>query len=66
MRTIEVDKLYDSNDIHTQYVYRIVDTIYTEQGTKQIVIKEYITDLNGVVEDGEVKWTIKKDLYLII
>ena len=56
MRTIEVDKLYDSNDIHTQYVYRIVDTIYTEQGTKQIVIKEYITDLNGVVEDGEIKW----------
>jgi hypothetical protein len=55
MRTIEVDKLYDSNDIHTQYVYRIVDTIYTEQGTKQIVIKEYITDLNGVVEDGEIK-----------
>ena len=59
MRTIEVDKLYDSNDIHTQYVYRIVDTIYTEQETKQIVIKEYITDLNGVVEDRKIKGEVK-------
>jgi hypothetical protein len=59
MRTIEVDKLYDINDIHTQYVYRIVDTIYTEQETKQIVIKEYITDLNGVVEDRKIEGEVK-------
>jgi hypothetical protein len=49
MKIIEVDKLYDINDIHTQYVYRIVETTISGNNTHQLVIKEYITDLAGVI-----------------
>jgi hypothetical protein len=49
MKIIEVDKLYDINDIHTQYVYRIVETIISGNNTHQLVNKEYITDLSGVI-----------------
>lgn len=50
MKIIEIDKLYDTYNTHTQYVYRIVETITTGNHTQQSVIKEYITDLNGIVE----------------
>jgi hypothetical protein len=49
MKIIEVDKLYDTNDIHTQYVYRIVETTISGNNTHQLVFKEYITDLAGVI-----------------
>ena len=50
MKIIEIDKLYDTHDTHTHYVYRIVETTTTGNHTHQSVIKEYITDLNGMVE----------------
>ena len=50
MTTIEVDKLYDVDGVHTEYVYRIVETTYAQQSVSQTIIKEYITDLNGIIQ----------------
>jgi hypothetical protein len=50
MKIIEVDKLYDVDGNHTEYVYRIVETTYAQQSVSQTIIKEYITDLNGIVQ----------------
>jgi len=50
MKIIEVDKLYDVDGNHIQYVYRIVETTYAQQSVSQTIIKEYITDLNGIVQ----------------
>jgi hypothetical protein len=50
MKIIEVDKLYDVDGVHTEYVYRIVETTYTEHAAHQMIIREYITDLNGIVQ----------------
>jgi len=50
MKIIEVDKLYDVDGSHTEYVYRIVETTYTQDAVSQTIMKEYITDLNGIVQ----------------